>query len=73
MFCAAYSVYIWTFGSTPQSNGEEAREQIRMEGYILAGFSSFVVMYPRKSKHSHNSAAHAERAVVAVRSYYHKK
>lgn len=37
---------------------------------VRAGFASFVVMYPRKTKQAYNSTAHSDRAVDTVRGYY---
>lgn len=40
---------------------------------VLAGFSSFVVMYPRKTKMAHNSTAHSETTLGTFRGYYEHK
>lgn len=73
MFCPTYGVDIGAFGRAPKEKGKEAREQICLEGYILTGFASFFVMYPRKRNNPRNSAAHAKRTVGVHRSYYCSK
>lgn len=70
MFCVTFSVDMVTFGKLPTRNDNVTKEAVRRECMILSGFASYAVAYPRKSKQRYNSAAYAERAVSAVRSYY---
>lgn len=50
----------------PELRTQKLWEEIQ----CLAGFASYVVLFPRRKTQAHNSTAHAERAIGAVRGYY---
>lgn len=70
MYFSAIDIDMQSFGTDPTGTNSEIREAIRRECMVRAGFDSFVVMYPRKTKKAYNSTAHSERAVGTVRGYY---
>lgn len=49
------------------------KEYIMYNNIMLAGLSSYVVMYAKKRNNFHNSAAHSGKAVGVKMSYYNSK
>lgn len=69
-FCAAYwfgaEAYVGALPCDERKRTLKVQEEIA----ILAGFSGYVVMYPRQRGKAHNIIAHAERAVSVVKAHY---
>lgn len=46
------------------------KQKVLEEVQLLAVFAIYVVLFPRRKAQSHNSTAHVERAIGAIRGYY---
>lgn len=68
-FCAAYWLDGETYGGALPVDEDKRTLKVQDEMVILAGFGGYVVMYPRQKGKTHNSVAHAERAVSVVKAF----
>lgn len=72
-YCAAYGLSAATIGkmTTQEFVEPELRKQkVWAEVQLLAGFADYFVLFPQRKAQVHNSTAHAERAIGAVRGHY---
>lgn len=61
-FCAAYEINMASFGKISKEECVEPElriQKVREEIQFLAGFASYVLLFPRRKAQAQNSTAHA--------------